>query len=282
MSWTLESVGRNSMREALLRSGYEILPFKGTYEKVLEFVPTSVRLTVTASPAKGIDATVDLSTRLAKAGYDAAPHLSARLIADAHELDDILARLNESGVKSLFVVGGDGAPRGEFSEAIQLLRQIRASRTPFADIGIGGYPEGHALIPRKHLEAAMLDKAPLADHITTQMCFDPGHISSWAKELSEHGVNLPIRVGIPGAVSRQKLLRISSTIGIGESAKFLKKQKNLFWRFLLPGGFKADKLMRQLHADRHRHANLDGFHVFTFNELEATERWRRSLIDRLS
>jgi methylenetetrahydrofolate reductase (NADPH) len=45
--------------------GYEVMPFKGTEASVVKFVPKTVRLTVTASPPKGIEATIALTEALA-------------------------------------------------------------------------------------------------------------------------------------------------------------------------------------------------------------------------
>jgi methylenetetrahydrofolate reductase (NADPH) len=89
--------------------GFEVIPFKGTEEAVLRHVPTEVRLTVTASPAKGQDTTLDLAVALAGHGYTVAPHLSARLVRDRAHLADIVARCREAGITGAFVVGGDAA-----------------------------------------------------------------------------------------------------------------------------------------------------------------------------
>ncbi len=104
----------------------------------------------------------------------------------------------------------------------------------------------------------------------------------WARKVRSRGVDLPVRVGIPGAVSRQKLVRITAGIGLGQSARFLKKQQNMFWRFFLPGGYSPNRLIRRLTPSfGQAGSNLAGFHVFTFNELEKTQSWRREWIDRL-
>jgi methylenetetrahydrofolate reductase (NADPH) len=105
---------------------------------------------------------------------------------------------------------------------------------------------------------------------------------SWAREIKRQGVDLPVRVGVPGAVHRQKLLRVSAGLGIGESAKFLKKQQSMFWRFFVPGGYRPDKIIRGLapHLDEADNA-LAGFHVFTFNDLEPTEAWRKRIVENL-
>src|SRR5688500_15890239 len=93
--------------ELLRRSRFEILPLDGVEDQVLATVPSDVTLTVTASPTKGLGPTVDLTRRLVGHGYTVVPHLSARLVADTAELEEIVARLHEAGVREVFVVAGD-------------------------------------------------------------------------------------------------------------------------------------------------------------------------------
>jgi methylenetetrahydrofolate reductase (NADPH) len=77
-------------------------------------------------------------------------------------------------------------------------------------------------------------------------------------------------------------MRISKGIGLGESARFLKKYGNWFLRFLLPGGYSPDRLvdgLTPLLADPH--SGVYGFHIYTFNEVGKTEAWRREMLGRL-
>jgi methylenetetrahydrofolate reductase (NADPH) len=271
------------LRSGFGQLGYEVIPFKRTREAVLAHVPRQVPLTVTASPAKGQDTTIDLAVQLAGDGYSVAPHLSARQVTDRAHLACIVARCREAGITGVFVIGGDqtGTPT-EFRDARDLLTALHELGYPFSAIGIAGHPEGHPEIPDEALFAALADKAPLATHITTQLVFDPKVIAGWARELARRGIDLPVYVGVPGAVTRQKLLRVSAGIGIGESAKFLRKQQSLLWRFFLPGGYQPDKIITGLapclgQPDNH----LAGFHVFTFNDLGPTEEWRQQSLRRL-
>ena len=80
-------------------------------------------------------------------------------------------------------------------------------------------------------------------------------------------------------MQRAKLLRVSTRIGIGESIRFLRKHGNFVTRFLQPGGFSPDKLISGLPLDDPG-ARIAGFHVFTFNDLEDTEAWRRKRLGR--
>ena len=113
------------------------------------------------------------------------------------------------------------------------------------------------------------------------MCFNPATTMAWAREVRSIGVCLPIRIGLPGAVTRQKLVRISAGLGLGPSARFLLGQRNMFWRFFLPGGYCPDRHVQAL-APRFGDPGLAGFHFFTFNEVPRTEKWRQAWLQRLA
>ena len=52
---------------------YEVLPTASIEEKLLEHVPVDRTLTVTASPSKGLEPTLDLAERLTGHGYVTVP-----------------------------------------------------------------------------------------------------------------------------------------------------------------------------------------------------------------
>lgn len=221
---------------------YEVMPFRGTEQAVLTHVPTSVPLTITVTEAKGLDATLDLTERLHGHGYRVAPHLAARQFADASHVEDVVARLREVGVRSVFVIGGDAPrPAGAFPDAYTLLQTLEALGHPFAEVGVAGYPEGHAMLPRDAVDLALKQKAPLATYVITQICFNATTICAWAAE-----VELGVYVGLPGPVNRQKLARITSNIGLGQSARFVRKQNGLLWRLLAPRGYRPSRFVRRL------------------------------------
>jgi methylenetetrahydrofolate reductase (NADPH) len=275
---------RESLKRVINDLGFEVIPFKKTEQSVVEFVPKDVRLTVTASPAKGQDATIDLAVKLAGHGYSVAPHLSAQQVHGRAHLADLVARCREAAITDVFVVGGDPTDTPtEFQHAHDLLVALHELDHGFTDIGIGGHPEGHPTAATEVLFQALKDKAPLATHIKTQIVFDPKVILTWARELTNRGIDLPVHVGVPGAVTRQKLMRVSGGLGIGESAKFLKKQQNMFWRFFIPGGYSPDRIIKGLAPHIGKPDNhIEGFHVFTFNDLQPTTAWRQQLLRDLA
>jgi methylenetetrahydrofolate reductase (NADPH) len=277
------SAGQRTTLATLLGTvSYEVVPLKRTAETVLGCVPTSVPLTVTVTEARGIGATLDLTERLRRHGYQVASHLAARLFLDERHVADVVARLAEAGVRSVFVIGGDARhPAGAFPDSYALLQALQAVGHPFEEVGVAGYPEGHASIPQDAIDLALKQKAPLATRIITQICFDAAATSSWAARIAAGGVGLPVYVGLPGPVNRQKLIRLSARLGLGQSARFLRAQQGLLRRLLLPGGYHPTRLAKRLATETARTANnVRGLHIFTFNEIVRTETWRRELLSR--
>ena len=263
--------------ELLASPRYEVLPFGSVEEAVLEHVPLDVTLTVTVSPRKGIEHTLDVAERLTKHGYSVVPHLSARLVRDRVHLAEIIQRVDEIDAHDVFVVAGDAdEPAGEYVGAAPLLEAIAELGHRFENVGITGYPESHPLIDDETTIQAMFDKARFATYIVSQICFDPSVTLGWVERVWDRGTRLPIFVGIPGAVPRTKLLRVSSSIGLGASMRFLRRHRSWVSHAVRPGGFSPDPLIEGLEpglADPER--KIAGFHVFTFNDLADTEQWRQ-------
>ncbi len=275
--------GSRALAEVLRNARFEILPLEGIEREVLAHLGTDVKVTVTASPSKGLEATFGVAETLLRAGYSVVPHLSARLVRDRRHLDEILDRLLASGVRELFVLAGDAAhPAGEFAGASDLLTAMGPRRAEFEAIGITGYPESHHLISDEETIQAMFAKAPMATHIVSQVCFDAEVICGWVRAVRQRGTLLPIWIGLPGCVPRAKLLRLSAKMGLGESARFLRHNRGwvsrLVGRRFTPGG-----LVRELEScATDPSARVAGFHLYTFNEVARTERWRRRTLEGLA
>jgi methylenetetrahydrofolate reductase (NADPH) len=259
-----------------------VIPLAGIEEAVLEHVPAEVKVTVTNSPTKGLEPTLALAERLSGHGYAVVPHLAARLVHDRSHLAELVERLRGSGTREVFVVAGDATqPSGKFAGAAALLRELADLEHPFRDVGITGYPESHPLISDETTIQAMFEKAEFATYIVSQICFDPQVTVDWVEAVWKRGTRLPIHVGLPGAVPRTKLLRVSAQIGLGESTRFLSRHGSWLTRALRPGGFSPDPLVAGLEeslSDPER--KVAGFHIFTFNDLADTERWRQQALER--
>jgi methylenetetrahydrofolate reductase (NADPH) len=268
----------------LQRPRYEVFPAKSTEEAVLEWVPTDLTVTVTASPAKGLDPTLDLTERLTARGYRVVPHVSARLVRDDAHLADIVARLTACGVDDVFVPAGDAdPPAGRFDSALALLDRLAEMGRPFSRVGVTGYPESHPRIDDDITIQAMWDKRHHAAYLVSNLCFDPATLRHWIRRVRARGVTMPMFIGIAGPVDRARLLRMATKAGVAESARFLTGHTEWLLRLGTPTGYNPGRLLERTGATLADPASaVEGLHVFTFNQVRQTEQWRRSLLDRIA
>ena len=261
---------------------YEVIPTATVEGRVREAVPTDVTVTVTASPAKGLEPTLDLTERLAAGGYRVVPHLAARLVAGETHLVQIVERLVRAGVEDVFVPAGDADPPvGPYDAALPLLTLLSELGRPFPRVGITGYPESHPSIEDDVTIQSMWDKRRHATYIVSNLCFDPRVIARWAMRVRRRHVSLPLFLGLAGPVDRAKLLAMATKVGVGESTRFVARHPSWFARLAVPGGYAPDALLRKvIRALRSSDVSLTGLHIFTFNQVAETERWRQDVLAR--
>jgi methylenetetrahydrofolate reductase (NADPH) len=271
------------LADMLTSARFEVLPTGSIEDKVLEHLPPSRTVTVTASPTKGIEATLALTESLARRGYAAVPHLAARMVAGRSQLEEICARMREAGVRTVFVPGGDqDPPAGDYSSALDLLEDLSVLGQPFAEVGITGYPESHPTISDDLTIQSMWDKRRHATHVVSNLSFDPDTVGRWVDRLRTRGVTMPVLLGIPGPIDRAKLLAMATKIGVGDSTRFLAKHKGTFARLAAPGGFTGERFLERCAPVLARpQAMVTGLHVYTFNQVAETEAWRRDYLERL-
>jgi methylenetetrahydrofolate reductase (NADPH) len=278
----LDDAGRAAVASVLADPIFELLPLKSLPDQV-PHLPAGARVSVTASPAKGIDATLDWAARLQADGFRAIPHLSARMIADRGVLAGLLERARDAGLSHAFVVGGDADEPGEYLDGLSLLRAMTELGHPFTTIGCPAYPQGHPDIPDAALAQALVDKAPYVAHVTTQMDFDPKAVAGWVRDRRAEGFAPDVVVGVPGVADPQKLLSIAARIGVKDAKRFLLKNVRFVTGmarsggFYKPTGFVED--LAALFADPT--ARVTGLHMYTFNAVEASEAWRQSMLEKL-
>jgi len=279
----LRAVKRVTLADLLRTPRYEVLPTDDAADRVLAYVPKDVTITVTASPRRGMPATVHLALRLAQLGYQAVPHLSARLIRDTHELGQILDALRPAGITNVFVVAGDARePAGMFPDSLSLLAALPPDHG-LKEIGVTGYPESHPFIHDDVTIQAMWDKRRLATYIVSNMSFDPTTVTYWLERVRRRGVELPIHIGMAGVADPIRLLKVSTKIGVADAARFLRGHPSWVARMFRPGGYEPGRFVTALLPAMSSPAlRVAGLHVFTFNEIEPTERWRREMLLRVA
>jgi methylenetetrahydrofolate reductase (NADPH) len=186
--------------------------------------------------AADVDGQISAVTALREAGYNPVPHIPARFVIDADDLKRRLeAFVTKGGVTEVLALGG-GAPQpiGKYDAAIQILETGAFQQAGIKRIGIAGHPEGNPDITKIHGEAMLLKALKLKNDwlkangvdgfIATQFLFDAIPVAHWATELRVQGIDLPVHVGVPGPASVKTLVKYAAMCGVGNSARFIRKQ----------------------------------------------------------
>jgi methylenetetrahydrofolate reductase (NADPH) len=283
-----ESLNRDRLLAAMVGRAYlEIIPTSTILERVVH-LPQHSYVSITCSPAHGIEPTLELAARLRALPEEhrlkLVPHIAARMVRDRGHLREILARLDELRVESVFVPGGDAPqPAGDYDCALDLLRDIAEIGHRIEDVGIAAHPEGHPLVDDAELLRLLKEKQSLATYLVTQMCFDPEVLVGWLRRIREAGVVLPAWIGLPGVADIPRLISLSLRIGVGQLVKVLRKQKGLVSRMLTSRPYQPDDLLAGIQQHLGEPGlGIPGFHLFSFNDVERTERWRQDTLRRLN
>jgi methylenetetrahydrofolate reductase (NADPH) len=239
-------------------------------------IPTGTRINVTYLGHE------DLPVRLAAAravkayGFVPVPHISARRLESRESLEAYLTALS---VADVFAVGGDpGTPHGPYRDALAVIESGLLETHGVRRVSIAGYPEGHPDIPDDVLWPALRDKHAaltrrgLTGEIITQFGFDVDPVLDWIARLREHGIDTPVRIGVPGPAGVRRLLRYAARFGVGTSASIARKYGLSITNLMGTAG--PDRFLRTLatdyHPDRHGEVRL---HFYTFGGLRATSEW---------
>jgi methylenetetrahydrofolate reductase (NADPH) len=231
---------------------------------------------------------IDAVKTLRDAGFDPVPHIPARFIIDEEDLNMRLdAFCGGAGVTDVLVLGG-GAPQpvGKFDAALQLLQTGAFANRGLKRIGIAGHPEGNPDITKKHGEAMLLlalkDKTAwikangFEGFIATQFLFEAGPLALWAMGLREAGIDLPIHPGVPGPATIKTLVKYAAMCGVGNSARFIRKQALNVTRLLsvsAPDEF-VDQLAT-LHFDK-QELGIAAPHLYPFGGFDKLTSWLAS------
>jgi methylenetetrahydrofolate reductase (NADPH) len=258
---------------------FELVPLRSVQEE-LPHLPEGATVSVTWSPRRGLEPTLDLCEELAARGFRAVPHIAARQVRSEAQLAVIAERAAAAGIREIFVVGGDATEtEGPFPSALHLLQSLDRLGMRFDRVGVAGYPEPHPLVDDSVMLRALTDKQRYAGYVVTQICYSADHLFGWIGRIRRAGIELPVYVGLPGAVRRAKLLEISLRIGVGSSISYLRRRGGTVARLFRSRTYRPDGFVAEVAAGVERNpANVVGFHINTFNQVESTERWRREVV----
>lgn len=269
----------DARRRLIETARYEVVPLKSLHDQ-MRHLPAGSSVSVTCSPTKGIEATLELTTDINGQGHHAVPHIAARLVSGRDHVEKIAADLNEHGITEIFIVGGDPDPVGPYSDGLSLMRDLLPMCHTVDTVGFPAYPDHHAAISDSALDAALLDKQALLGELglqsfaSTQMCFNAKRIEEWLAGQRARGFTVPIHLGVPGVVDRARLLSLGTRLGIGSSLRYLRKNSGAILRIFSPKSYDPNKLINPI-SRRADELNVAALHLFTFNSIESTAAWQR-------
>lgn len=281
----LLSPGPSTLRRLVTDAKVELIPMKSLDRAVTELRPES-HISMTCSPAKSIEATLDETEQLLAAGHSVTPHISARMVQRHEHLVAIHERLVALGIREIFVVGGDADPPGCYFDAIEFIEAFialddagGAEHRQIDHIGYTSYPDTHPFITNEQLHDALHRKQRLilgsgrTAHVSTQMCFSSDQIRNWLKMERASGLTVPVHLGVPGVIDKTKLMTMGVRLGIGTSMRYLSKNKKALGKLMTQRSFEPDMLLKPLARDLDE-LGIGGIHLYTFNQVDATEQWR--------
>ncbi len=277
---TVESAAAIAHRRKLSANlTFEVVPLK-SLESAREHLPVGATVSVTCSPVKGIDATKRLTETFLEAGFDAVPHIAARMVRDRVQTKELALWFRDVGVNKVFVVGGDAEEPGEYFDAVLFLSDLLDTDHGLSAIGVAAYPDGHSYISDADLSKALhtkqrlLSDAGVTSWCSTQMCFDTDTIESWLRAERAAGLTLPVHLGVAGVVDKTKLISMGARLGIGQSLNYFKKNKAAIAKMLTSPAYDPNDLLIPL-SEANLELGVEAVHMFTFNQVQATEAWRQ-------
>jgi methylenetetrahydrofolate reductase (NADPH) len=218
---------------------------------------------------------------LKRAGHIPVPHVGARHLESAAQLQRLAGRLRDAGVDRILIIGGDRAqPAGPFDSSLAVMQTGVFQRIGITRMAVGGFPEGNPHIPQKILDEALEQKVSLARNeglrlsIVTQFCFKAEPVMAWVRGVRARGIDVPIRVGLAGPAGLLTLMRYAVRCGIGESLHVL-KENPAFAKILVERG--PESIIRGLAASigegDSRQLGIAGLHFYIFGGFRKTMDW---------
>jgi len=224
------------------------------------------------------------AARLRSAGLVPVPHVGARHLESAAQLEQFASRLvGEAGVDRILVIAGDRArPAGPYDSSLQVMQTGVLQKMGVKRMAVGGFPEGNPNIPKPVLNEALAAKVNFARRsgielsIVTQFCFEADPIVKWLQHIRAQAVGVPVRVGLAGPAGIVTLARYAVKCGIGNSLHVLTQHPS-FAKLLTEKG--PEPIIRGIAElggkgnTAHLPLGIAGLHFYVFGGFNKTVDW---------
>ena len=262
--------------------GYSLEMTAKELEGITEAAPLirpGSQVAITFLPGEEMAQRVAAAKLVRELGFEPIPHLSARRFTSFEELDNYLADLSrEAGVKRVFIIAGDPPePEGPFEDSLQIIESGLLEKYGIDIVGIGGHPEGHPNNTKAELwdwmerKIAALRERGIVPLVVTQFAFDDDAIIDWVHEMRQRGIDVPVRIGVPGPAGIKRLLGFAKRCGVGASANVMKKYGISLTNLIGTAG--PDKLVAALDQGLSEEHGRVRLHFYPFGALTASAEW---------
>ncbi|MGH8208321.1 MAG: methylenetetrahydrofolate reductase [Steroidobacteraceae bacterium] len=250
-------------------------------------LPAGTTLYVAHPPKASLEDVIRVALKVEAAGLRACAHIVARRLESERALKNALRELREGGVEQVLLVGGDPErPIGSLTGTLDVLNTGYLTEAGFKRIGVAGHPEGHKAIGPTVLWQSLRHKQDYAErtgikaHIVSQFGFNPAAVCTWDQHLGEHGIKLPVHVGIAGPTSLPKLIRFAMQCGVGASLHALMKNMSAMsnpTRLAIS----PDEMVVSIIQGRSAYSgtHIVQPHFYSFGGAVATARWLAAVSD---
>lgn len=246
-------------------------------------LPAGTEVYLTCLPNANWRETTAACERLRAAGLVPVPHLAARQVASAADLDGRLAALADAGVDRLLLIAGDRrTPAGPYADTVAVLESGKLVQYGFRRIGIAGHPEGHPKVEQALLDTALARKVEYAKStrtalwLVTQFTFEAQPVVDFLGRIARVHPGLPVRVGLPGPTKLRTLIGFARRCGAGVSMHALTRRPGVVRLF---GSWSPTALLNALanYASSEPGHPLAGIHLFMFGGMDDTLRWLKAM-----
>jgi len=258
----------------------------GDARTIADLLPAGTKVYVNHLPRNALSETLTSLTALRAAGLEPVPHVAARRVTARAALKTFLERaVDEAGVRKVLLIGGDDPqPSGPYRDSLGPLGDGVIAECGIQEVGLAGYPEGHARIPRAALERAMDEKLAMASaqglsaYMLTQFSFAPMRVIEYCAELALRWPALPVYVGLAGPTEPLRLLRFAQRCGVSASLRALRAQGFGVARLVThtDPGDQLQAVARYCAA--RRACNVVGVHLFSFGGVREAAGWLNGVI----
>ncbi len=247
--------------------------------------PAGVRVYITDVGSDPTETLVAAARRVHDLGYSPVPHFASRRLTNRQALEDRIKAMTETaGVRDVLVIGGGlEKPAGDFSSSMEVLETGYFDKYGVTDIGVAGHPEGspdfseEVALEALRLKKSFGERTDARIRVVTQFGFDGDKFVRWADSLKDHGVDLPVHLGVAGPAKITTLIKYAAMCGVGNSLSFFKRNTRSLT--MLATSHSPEDVVAPIenHVLSRPGTPIRQIHVFPFGGIKKSSEW---LVDR--